>query len=192
MVKPHILLKKIGTSPIQASGIEYEFDVAGELDYTHILTISKSRCPAITDKTYLNPGQEFTEELLTWLATSQEPQTTTDKSFEPQLPKLPNVPSQDLRVKQIRTLLNYPVELVVEWLKFQEVERPNQLQPNQVDELVKTMCLSWAQDKFEHPNHAADSYHQNVVNAVANRIAEIDAIKAWMGNLSDRKMLNHA
>ncbi|MEB3219828.1 MAG: AAA family ATPase [Nostocales cyanobacterium 94392] len=103
--------KKVGTSPIQASGVEYEFDVAGELDYTHILTISKSRCPAITDKTFLNPGKELALEFKSWLATVEEspPQTTVE-----------TVPdTQDLRVKQIRTLLDYPVELIKEWLRSQ-------------------------------------------------------------------------
>ncbi len=178
--------KKIGTSPIQASGIEFEFDVAGELDYTHILTISKSRCPAITDKTYLNPGKEFASELQAWLATSQESQTVTDKSVEAQLTVQPDVKveqNQDLRVKQIRTLLNYPVELVVEWLQFQGVDRPKQLEPSQIDELVKTMCLSWGQEKFEHPNHATNSYHKYVVEAVADGINEVAAIQNWMQSI---------
>ena len=34
---------KIGTPAIQTSGIEYEFDIAGELSAEHILWISKSR-----------------------------------------------------------------------------------------------------------------------------------------------------
>lgn len=33
--------------------------------------------------------------------------------------------NQDLRIKQIRTLLNYPVELVKEWLQFHSVSRPS-------------------------------------------------------------------
>jgi AAA domain len=187
--------KKIGTSPIQASGIEFEFDVAGELDYTHILTISKSRCPAITDKTYLNPGKEFASELQAWLATSQESQMFTDKYFEPQLTAQPNVKveqNQDLRVKQIRTLLNYPVELVVEWLQFQGVERPNQLEPSQIDELVKTMCLSWGQDKFENSDFATNSYQKSIVGAIASGIPEIEAIKTWMENISEREILETA
>lgn len=59
--------KKIGTAPVQASGIEYEFDVAGEMDYNHILTISKSRCPALTDRTFLNPGKDVSDILLDWI-----------------------------------------------------------------------------------------------------------------------------
>jgi hypothetical protein len=101
-------------------------------------------------------------------------------------------PNQDSRVKQIRTLLNYPVTSIIEWLEFQEVERPSELEQSQVDELVKSMCLSWAQDKFEHPNHVVNSYHQHVVEAVASGIPEVTAIQAWMQNVqqSQQKLLN--
>lgn len=102
--------KKVGTSPIQASGVEYEFDVAGELDYTHILTISKSRCPAVTDKTFLNPGKELAFELKSWLATEEsQPQTIESPQ---KLESASVADTQDLRVKQIRTLLDYPIELI--------------------------------------------------------------------------------
>ncbi|NWF58965.1 MAG: AAA family ATPase [Fischerella sp.] len=66
--------KKIGTAPIQSSGIEYEFDLAGELDYNHILTISKSRCPELADKTFLNPGKEIADTLKAWIGQPQQPQ----------------------------------------------------------------------------------------------------------------------
>lgn len=58
--------KKIGTAPIQASGIEYEFDIAGELNYDHILTISKTRCSELADRTFLNPGKELADILKNW------------------------------------------------------------------------------------------------------------------------------
>jgi hypothetical protein len=63
--------KKVGTAPIQSSGIEYEFDVAGEMDYEHILTISKSRCPSLSNRTFLNPGKELALELKVWLGTEE-------------------------------------------------------------------------------------------------------------------------
>lgn len=65
--------KKIGTAPIQSSGIEYEFDLAGELDYNHILTISKSRCSQLADKTFLNPGKEVADILQAWINPPQSP-----------------------------------------------------------------------------------------------------------------------
>ncbi|BAZ40252.1 ERF family protein [Calothrix sp. NIES-4101] len=187
--------KKIGTSPIQASGIEFEFDVAGELDYTHILTISKSRCPAITDKTYLNPGKEFAEELKTWLKTSSNSpgilEHYSNHNYSAQ--QNPNIePNQDLRVKQVRILLNYPVELVVEWLQSKNVERPNQLETKEIDELIKTMCLSWAEDKFEHPRYATNSYQRNVVEAIYSGIPEIEAIQSWMENVATPEIVEIA
>ncbi len=60
--------RKVGTAPIQASGIEYEFDLAGELDLNHLLTISKSRCPELANTDHLNPGEELADTLLTWLS----------------------------------------------------------------------------------------------------------------------------
>jgi hypothetical protein len=118
----------------------------------------------------------------------QQEQTQVHQAVVPASSK----PNQDLRVKQIRTLLNYPVKSVVEWLGFQEVERPSELQDSQVDELVKSMCLSWGQDKFEHPNHVVSSYHEHVVEAVASGILEVTAIQAWMQNVqqSHQKLLN--
>jgi hypothetical protein len=101
-------------------------------------------------------------------------------------------PNQDLRVKQIRTLLNYPVELVVEWLQFQGVELPNQLESNKIDELLKTMCLYWGQDKFENLDFATNSYKKSVVGAINNGISEIEAIKAWMENILEKEILNPA
>ncbi|BAY93765.1 MULTISPECIES: hypothetical protein [unclassified Tolypothrix] len=87
---------------------------------------------------------------------------------------------QDLRVKQIRTLLNYPLDLIKEWLHFQDVSSPSELHHSKVDELVKTMCIAWASDNFDHPNHAANSYQKHVVNVVADGVDEVQAIKEWM------------
>ncbi|QIR37136.1 hypothetical protein HCG51_10630 [Tolypothrix sp. PCC 7910] len=99
-------------------------------------------------------------------------------------PKQPTVTSaihpQDLRIKQIRKLLNYPLDLIKEWLHFQDVSSPSELHHSKVDELVKTMCIAWASDKFDHPNHAANSYQKYVVSAVTDGVDELQAIKAWM------------
>jgi hypothetical protein len=59
--------KKIGTAPIQTNGIEYEFDIAADIDYNHILTITKSRCSELTDRTFLNPGSDLAAILNEWI-----------------------------------------------------------------------------------------------------------------------------
>jgi hypothetical protein len=95
---------------------------------------------------------------------------------------------QDLRVKHIRNLLNYPLDLVKEYLHFQEVSSPSQLPISKIDSLVKTMCLAWAADKFDNPNHAEHLYEQQVLYAVANGGDELTAIKSWMQHLQAKKL----
>jgi hypothetical protein len=59
---------KVGMAPMQASGIEYEFDIAGEINLDHLLTISKSRCPALANTTHLNPGRDLAGQMMLWLS----------------------------------------------------------------------------------------------------------------------------
>ncbi|MBD2533698.1 hypothetical protein H6G97_30750 [Nostoc flagelliforme FACHB-838] len=106
-------------------------------------------------------------------------------------PKLSVVPQsihlQDLRVKNIRTLLDYPLDLVREWLQFQDVDRPSLLDISQINELIKTMCLAWAANKCNHPNHAESLYQNLVVDAVVSGADELAAIRAWMQELQTVK-----
>jgi hypothetical protein len=97
------------------------------------------------------------------------------------------VHSQDMRVKQVRTLLDYPVDLVKEWLQFQDVKFPSNLEPEKVDELVKNMCIAWAADKVDHPNFAANSYQKYVLDAIAQGVDEVAAIQGWMKHIAEQR-----
>jgi hypothetical protein len=114
-----------------------------------------------------------------------------NSSTTPSTPKLSVVPQpvdpQDLRVKQIRTLLDYPLDLVKEWLQFQNVSNPSQLDISKIDSLVKTMCLAWAADKCEYPNETESLYQKQVIDAVGNGADELAAINAWMQQLQTAK-----
>jgi hypothetical protein len=74
---------KVGTAPMQASGIEYEFDIAGEINLDHLLNISKSRCPSLSNTTHLNPGRDLAEQMLLWLSDG-EPTTETPAPETPE------------------------------------------------------------------------------------------------------------
>lgn len=65
--------RKIGMAPIQRDGMEYEFDVFGEMDLDHNLIITKSRCPALADRVFAKPGEEVVEILKDWLRGDGEP-----------------------------------------------------------------------------------------------------------------------
>ncbi|OJF15380.1 AAA family ATPase [Couchioplanes caeruleus] len=64
---------KLGMQPDQREGLEFEFDVFGDLDSEHYLRISKTRCTALDGQVIHKPGQELGEQMLDWLAYGEPP-----------------------------------------------------------------------------------------------------------------------
>lgn len=61
--------RKIGMAPIQRPGMEYEFDIYGSMDWSHVLTITKTRCRSIDGAVVVKPGQSFMNPVIEWLET---------------------------------------------------------------------------------------------------------------------------
>jgi hypothetical protein len=59
--------RKVGLKPEQREGIEYEFDIVGDLDYENVLVISKSRAKPLSGLVIRKPGVEFADSVLAWL-----------------------------------------------------------------------------------------------------------------------------
>jgi KaiC/GvpD/RAD55 family RecA-like ATPase len=60
--------KKVGLAPVQRDGLEYEFDVVGDINAGHGLTITKTRCPALADQYIELPGEQIANTLRAWLS----------------------------------------------------------------------------------------------------------------------------
>ena len=60
--------RKVGMAPVMRDGIEYEFDVCGEMDQENTLQVTKSRCPKLAGGVFAKPGAELAEVLKEWLA----------------------------------------------------------------------------------------------------------------------------
>jgi KaiC/GvpD/RAD55 family RecA-like ATPase len=78
--------RKVGLAPVQRQGMEYEFDVVGDLDEAK-LVVTKSRCPALTKAVVTEPGEDFGATLKAWLTDGveapepqREPRPTTGLS----------------------------------------------------------------------------------------------------------------
>jgi len=72
--KGRTLIRKVGLQAVQREGVEYEFDVVGEMDLDHALTITKSRCPSLADRVFSSPNGEVSTKLKDWLqGVSPEP-----------------------------------------------------------------------------------------------------------------------
>ena len=61
--------RRIGTSPEQGKGIEYEFDVLMEIDPEHTGTVTKDRTGKFQDAVMECPGADFGKQLAAWLST---------------------------------------------------------------------------------------------------------------------------
>jgi hypothetical protein len=59
--------RKVGLAPVMRDGIEYEFDVCGDMDLENTLVITKSRCPKLAGGVFLKPGKELADVLKEWL-----------------------------------------------------------------------------------------------------------------------------
>lgn len=65
-------IRKVGMAPIQRPGMEYEFDLVCDMDWSHIMTVSKSRCTAVADLKVEKPGPSFMAKVLEWLESAGE------------------------------------------------------------------------------------------------------------------------
>jgi hypothetical protein len=71
--KGKMVPRKVGMEPIQRAGLEYEFDLVCDMDLSHLLTVSKSRCSAVDGAKVPCPGPEFMTPIITWLNEGTEP-----------------------------------------------------------------------------------------------------------------------
>lgn len=109
-------VRKIGMAPIQRPGLEYEFDVVCDMDWAHILTVSKSRCSALQDAKREKPGADFLVPLMDWLTVGAPsgPRPSVDELV---------LQARALRAggdtpRAIATALNVSMAEVLTWTQF--------------------------------------------------------------------------
>jgi len=59
---------KIGTKPVQRDGIEYEFDLVGDMDLDNTLVVSKTRISSLTGRVITRPDASLGELVREWLS----------------------------------------------------------------------------------------------------------------------------
>lgn len=60
--------RKVGLKPEQRDGVDYEFSLIGEMDREHVMTVTKSTCPALVDQVIAKPGADVAAALNTWIS----------------------------------------------------------------------------------------------------------------------------
>jgi AAA domain len=83
--------RKVGLAPVMRDGIEYEFDVCGEMDQENTLHVTKSRCPKLSGGVFPKPGRHLADVLKEWLGTDATPdEVRQPPSDAPVTPVEPN------------------------------------------------------------------------------------------------------
>jgi len=70
--------RKVGMKPIQRDGIEYEFDVIGDLDFENRMSISKTRISSLAGQVISKPGVDLAATIADWLADGVEVPSISD------------------------------------------------------------------------------------------------------------------
>ncbi len=60
--------RKVGMKPVQHDGIEYEFDIVGDLDHQNTLTVVKTRIHTLNKAVIPLPGPELADQIRDWLS----------------------------------------------------------------------------------------------------------------------------
>ena len=77
------VVQKIGLKAIQRDGLEYEFDVVGDLDQNNTLIITKTRCRSLFQATIHHPGEDNIAPVLkAWLTDGAAPLISDEQSKE--------------------------------------------------------------------------------------------------------------
>lgn len=61
-------IKKLGMAPVQRDGMEYEFDIAADMDIDNCMIVQKSRCSALSGQIIPKPDAKVAEVLKVWLS----------------------------------------------------------------------------------------------------------------------------
>jgi len=75
--------QKMGMAPIQRDGFEYEFDVMMDMDVKNVGHVTKTRCPALTDRDFVKPGADMAAILREWLTGAAPSQAPAPIVFTP-------------------------------------------------------------------------------------------------------------
>lgn len=70
--------RKVGLKPEQRDGVEYEFDLVGDLDHDNTLTVVKSRIHTLARAVVPMPGEELAIQIRDWLSDGQQVPTVSE------------------------------------------------------------------------------------------------------------------
>lgn len=134
-------VQKLGMKPIQREGVEYEFDIVGDMDTSHRLTVTKTRYSEIDGKIVHKPGPEFMLPIISWLKTGK-----TEEDVE--LHKEPEAKTGTVladKIKEHWRGLGWGKEKLVDFLQKKGVAKIEELPRSTGEALLQRVELKHAE-----------------------------------------------
>lgn len=132
--------RRVGMAPVQRAGMEYEFDLYCSMDLSHTLTVSKSRCRAVTDAVVVSPGAAFVVPVLTWLADGVQPELVAKQPTSGDPTPRPISYEQRERIDELANTLGVtPAQMVAGITKKFGVSNWHALTYKQASEVINGM-----------------------------------------------------
>ena len=116
-------------APVQRDGMEYEFDVVGDMDWQHTLVVSKTRCEELSEAVIKKPGKDFAAVLSAWVGSGEKPQAKP-KAAAAQVRKL---------IKERMTTGEWEQAQVAALLATHNAEKLAQLSPEGLETVWNTL-----------------------------------------------------
>ncbi len=92
--KGNTVIRKVGMAPVQRDGMEYEFDIVGDMDLDHNLIISKTRCRSLDGSIINRPGKDLAGAIQAWLSDGEERPPAPPPEVKPEMKPEPPVKTE--------------------------------------------------------------------------------------------------
>lgn len=191
--------KRIGIAPVQRSGMEYEFDIYGSMDLSHILTVSKTRCRAIDGAVIVKPGKTFINRVADWLESGvvaeiqPPPPRATDKQVQ-EIMDLLRASGLNVEREKKELVRRYAVQEFAELSGKQADEflllTRKRLQAQQVQQQAKQQSTPAPVPATHAPPTPANGSPATVAAPTAVPDETLAGISMYFGMLSDRNQMD--
>lgn len=123
--------RKIGMAPVQRDGMEYEFDVVGDLNSDNELIVTKSRIPFLHAKIIKQPDTSLGASIKNWLMASPAPAAPTT-------PTTPTAPTLQVVPPPVAPITNESVNREPLKKRIGEIMEERGITPTQAREIMQS------------------------------------------------------
>lgn len=145
--------RKVGMAPVQRAGMEYEFTFYASIDSNHMLSVTKSRCPAIADCKTPKADAAFFQPFIEWLYEGDAATEQTQPVASP-CPVESAIATKLKEVARIKTALGIDAAGWGKIMAKRGVKSAKELSAEQLDDLIGKLAAKLAGATGQETKHA--------------------------------------